>query len=69
VTLATAGNLFTQAGAVRAATPKKGGTVRMASDLHGPSDQTDPPQFTSGIDYARGRAVYNGLIQQGNRSH
>ncbi|RLA15440.1 MAG: hypothetical protein DRQ59_01260 [Gammaproteobacteria bacterium] len=63
VTLATAGNLFTQAGAVRAATPKKGGSVRMAASLHGPDDQTDPPQFTSTIDYTRGRAVYNSLIQ------
>ncbi len=63
VTLATAGNLFTQAGAVRAATPKKGGSVRMANPIHGPDDQTDPILFTSGIDYGRGRAVYNGLVQ------
>ena len=26
----------------KAATPRKGGTVRMASELHGPDDQMDP---------------------------
>jgi len=63
VTLATAGNLFTQAGAVRAATPKKGGSVRCASNLHGPDDQLDPILYTSSIDYMRGRACHNGLMQ------
>ncbi|RLA15441.1 MAG: hypothetical protein DRQ59_01265 [Gammaproteobacteria bacterium] len=66
VTMATAGNLFTQAGAVRAATPKKGGSVRYATNLHGPNDQFDPPQFTSNIDYTRGRMIYNSLIQHAN---
>ncbi len=46
-----------------AATPKKGGSVRMSSNLHGPDDQLDPPAFTSTIDYTRGRATYNGLVQ------
>ncbi len=63
VTAAMAGQLFTQAGEVVAATPKKGGTIRYATNLHGPNDQFDPPQFTSNIDYARGRTVYNSLIQ------
>ena len=66
VTAATAGHLFTQAGEVMAATPKKGGTVRMASNLHGPDDQLDPPLFTSTIDYTRGRATYNSLVQHSN---
>ena len=47
----------------KAATPRKGGSVRMASELHGPDDQMDPIVFTSTIDYTRGRATYNGLIQ------
>ncbi|MBW1711191.1 MAG: ABC transporter substrate-binding protein, partial [Deltaproteobacteria bacterium] len=47
----------------KAATPRKGGTVRMSAELHGPDDQMDPIVFTSTIDYARGRATYNGLIQ------
>ena len=63
---ATAGKLFTQAGEVVAMTPKKGGSVRFASNLHGPDDQLDPMMFTSGIDYTRGRATYNSLIQHSN---
>ncbi len=63
VTAAMAGQLFTEAGEVAAATPKKGGTIRYATNLHGPNDQSDPPQFTSNIDYARGRTIYNSLIQ------
>ena len=47
----------------KAATPRKGGTVRMASELHGPDDQMDPIVFTSTIDYTRGRATYNCLVQ------
>ena len=66
VIAATAGQLFTQAGEVVAMTPKKGGSVRMASNLHGPDDQLDPPLFTSTIDYTRGRATYNSLIQHSN---
>jgi len=47
----------------KAATPRKGGTIRAAIELHGPDDQMDPVVFTSNIDYTRGRATYNGLIQ------
>jgi peptide/nickel transport system substrate-binding protein len=46
-----------------AATPKKGGTIRVPASLHGPDDKLDPAQFTSAIDYTRGRAHYNGLCQ------
>ncbi len=63
VTLAVAENMLISGNKAIAATPKKGGSVRMAAALHGPDDQTDPPLFTSTIDYTRGRAVYNGLIQ------
>ena len=63
ITAASAGNLFTAAGQALAATPKKGGTVRCALDLHGPSDALDPQLFTSSIDYTRGRCNYNGLTQ------
>ncbi len=66
VTAAAANNLFSTGGTVMAETPKKGGTVRMASNLHGPDDQLDPPLFTSTIDYTRGRATYNSLIQHSN---
>jgi peptide/nickel transport system substrate-binding protein len=57
-----AGGFLTSAGAL-AATPRKGGSVRMAADLHGPDDQMDPIVFTSSIDYTRGHATYNGLLQ------
>ena len=63
ITAASGVNLFSEAGEVLAATPKKGGKVRFASDLHGPSDALDPQLFTSGIDYTRGRTTYNGLTQ------
>ena len=63
VSLVAAEHLLTDGKAVNAATPKKGGSVRMANPIHGPNDQTDPMMFTSGIDYGRGRAVYNGLVQ------
>ena len=63
VTLTVAEHLLTNGKAVMAATPKKGGSVRMASNLHGPDDQLDPTLFTSTIDYTRGRATYNSLVQ------
>jgi peptide/nickel transport system substrate-binding protein len=47
-------------------TPRKGGTLRMASFMHGPDDQMDPSLFTSTIDYTRGRATYNSLTQLGD---
>ena len=63
VSLVAAEHLLTDGKAVMAATPKKGGSLRMASNLHGPDDQLDPSLFTSTIDYTRGRATYNSLIQ------
>ena len=45
VSLAVAEQLLTDGKAVLAATPKKGGTVRMAASLHGPDDKTDPPSL------------------------
>ena len=66
VSLVAAEHLLTDGKAVNAATPKKGGSLRMASNLHGPNDQLDPTLFTSTIDYTRGRATYNSLIQHSN---
>ena len=54
---------FLHSSSALAATPRKGGTARYANNLHGPDDQMDPIVFTSGIDYTRGRATYNGLVQ------
>lgn len=65
VSLVAAKSLLLDATVAMAADPKKGGTLRYASNLHGPDDKLDPPLFTSNIDYSRGRAVYNGLVQLG----
>jgi peptide/nickel transport system substrate-binding protein len=65
VSLVVAEQLLTDGKKVLAATPKKGGSLRMASNLHGPDDQLDPVVFTSTIDYTRGRATYNSLCQIG----
>ena len=66
VSVTAAQNLLSTGGEAMAQTPKKGGSVRMASNLHGPDDQLDPPLFTSTIDYTRGRATYNSLVQHAN---
>jgi len=66
VSLVAAEHLLFDGKAAIAATPKKGGSVRMASNLHGPNDNLDPAIFTSTIDYTRGRATYNSLIQHAN---
>ncbi len=62
-TIAAAGNIVTGATEALAATPKKGGKLTFAWDLHGPSDTLDPTLFTSSIDYIRGRTNYNNLIR------
>ena len=63
ITASAAHQLFSEQQAAFAATPKNGGTVRAAMNLHGPDDTLDPAQFTSGLDYTRGRVVYNNLPQ------
>jgi len=63
VTMASAGSIFTSAKTAMAETPKRGGKLRWASDLHGPSDTMDPIMATSSIDYCRHRAHYNSLVQ------
>ncbi len=65
VSLTVAEQLLTGGKRVLAQTPKKGGSLRFASNLHGPDDQLDPVVFTSTIDYTRGRATYNSLCQIG----
>ncbi len=63
LTATTAHQLFSEQQAAFAATPKKGGSVRAAMPIHGPDDTLDPAQFTSGLDYTRGRVTYNSLTQ------
>jgi len=62
-TIAVAGSIVSSAKKVMAATPKKGGKLVFASDLHGPPDTLDPGLNTSTIDYSRGRSMYNSLCQ------
>ena len=62
-TIASAGSIVTAASEAVAATPKKGGKLRLAYDLHGPSDTLDPVLFTSSIDYGRGRAHFDNLVR------
>ncbi len=62
ITVSAAGSLLKATDAM-AKTPRKGGSVRMASNLHGPDDQMDPMVMTSNIDYTRAHAQYNGLVQ------
>ncbi len=62
-TIAMASSIVTSAKKAIAATPKKGGKIKYASDLHGPPDTNDPGLNTSNIDYTRGRTHYNSLCQ------
>ncbi|MEM9140428.1 MAG: ABC transporter substrate-binding protein, partial [Pseudomonadota bacterium] len=58
-----AGSIVTGASDAIASTPQKGGNLRFAWDLHGPSDTLDPILFTSSLDYGRGRIHYNNLTR------
>ena len=58
-----AGSLVMVADEAVAATPVKGGNVRMCPSLHGPDDTMDPALATGSQDYVRHRAHYNSLIQ------
>ncbi|MEL7544830.1 MAG: ABC transporter substrate-binding protein [Pseudomonadota bacterium] len=62
-TVAAASSVVASATDAIAATPKKGGKLRFAWDLHGPSDTLDPILFTSSIDYGRGRLNYSSLTR------
>jgi len=63
VAASTATAWVSSAAEALAAEPKKGGRIRFATDLHGPKDSLDPLRFISSIDYTRGRAHYNNLVQ------
>lgn len=62
-TIAVAGSIVSSAKTALAATPKKGGKITFAADLHGPSDTLDPALNNGTIDFSRGRAHYNSLCQ------
>ena len=63
LTFAAATSVLTGSRDVKAMTPKKGGRLIAAGTLHGPSDTMDPPLYTGGMDYIRGRSYLNNLLQ------
>ena len=63
LSMAASLGIFGSASSAMAAVPKKGGSIRAAMTQHGPADTLDPLLFTSSIDFTRGRAHYNGLVQ------
>ena len=66
LTVTAASALVATTPVARAATPKKGGKITFGWDQHGPADTLDPILFTSTIDYTRGRAGFNNLLQFGD---
>ncbi len=62
-TIGAAGSIVTSATEAIAATPKKGGKIRMAWDQHGPGDTLDPAGYLNTLDYCRGRMMYNSLVR------
>lgn len=63
ISVAASTGILSSAGEAIAATPKRGGKIRAAMTQHGPADTLDPTLFTSSIDFTRGRAHFNGLVQ------
>ena len=63
LTVTAAGVLVSTSFDAHAQTPQKGGKITFAWDQHGPADTNDPALFTATIDYTRGRAHYNNLLQ------
>ena len=63
LTTTTAVAVLTGSRDVQAATPKKGGVIRMAAAQHGPDDTLDPLLWKETLGYTRGRVVYNNLVQ------
>ena len=62
-TAAAAGSVFTGAREAWAATPKRGGKLTFAIDVHGPKDTLDPALYTATVDYFRGRMFYGSLVR------
>ena len=62
-TATAAGSVFTGARDAWAATPKRGGKLTFAIDVHGPEDTLDPALYLATIDYFRGRMFYGSLVR------
>jgi peptide/nickel transport system substrate-binding protein len=58
---ALAGSIASVATTAHAATPRKGGRIKVAGATAGVNDTLDPAKQSNGTDYARGFMFYNGL--------
>ena len=58
-----AGAFVASARDVQAMTPKRGGRLRFAWNVHGPTDTLDPILVIGATDYIRVRAYYNSLVR------
>lgn len=67
LTALASGGILAGAQKAQADMPKRGGRIRAAMTAHGPSDTLDPQLFTGSIDFMRGRAHYNNLVQLDDR--
>ena len=63
LSVSSAGVLIAGSHDVVAATPKRGGRLRWAYNLHGPNDTLDPQLMNSPTDYLRVRAYYGSLVR------
>ncbi|WP_339115385.1 ABC transporter substrate-binding protein [Thioclava sp. GXIMD2076] len=63
MTIASAGLVAGSATSAFAATPKRGGDLKVAGSSSSTAETLDPAWFRSGTDYARGFMIYNGLTR------
>lgn len=63
ITMTAAGSILSNATTALAQTPKRGGALKFAWNIHGPNDTLDPIALSGGIDYLRGRMLYNNLVR------
>jgi peptide/nickel transport system substrate-binding protein len=63
VTMTAAGTILGTAEKVFAATPKRGGRIKVAMNAAGPNDTLDPQVARISVDYLRQRAHYNNLVR------
>lgn len=61
MTIASAGLVASSATSAFAATPKRGGDLRVAGSSSSTAESLDPARFRNGTDYSRGFMFYNGL--------
>ena len=62
-TAAAAGSVFTGTREAWAETPKRGGKLTFAVDVHGPKDTLDPALLEATLDYFRARMFYGSLVR------